>query len=202
MEVLFFENGKVQMTQEGLSMPSMKKAYDNDKNTGKPKFKIFIELLWYIHSKESTYCNIPLIDRISLVNDKHIPSGKSFKSWEELLDKNNEMKDAVEDYIALIKTREDRQYDKLMDDIDNYIDELNNVPIRKKVKTKVDYEDENGEKQVRDGVVEVFNIDERSSAQKAIKELYNLADYLKDRISKQGEVKKRTYIRIFDKVES
>jgi len=200
MDFIYFDKGVVKMTEEGLSIPCFKELYDRDKLKGKPSFKRYIEYIWYLYSKESPYENVSFVERLTLVEENIF---RSSKCWVHICDDVPLVKECALEYENRIKSREDKQYDKLMEDIDAYIDELKVISVKKRIKIRVDYEDpETGEKVYKDVFTEIHNTEERANARKEIKEAYNLADFLKDRISKHGGPKKRKYLRIFDNPES
>ena len=197
MEFLYYENGRIQVTEELLSVPVFKDMYDTDKSKAKGKFRYYMLLMWYMHSESSPYDNINDIETERLVNEKHV-TGRS--TWGDLLGSIKGLRACRDEYIKLTMSREKQQYKKLMDDIDAYIEFLNDIPLKKKVSTYVDDTDDEGKDIRRKVTVDFINSDERLAAQKALKDMYNLADYLKERIKKQGTTVKRRYKRIFDKI--
>jgi hypothetical protein len=199
MEILFFDSGQVKITEEGLSVPSFRDLYEGDKNKGKPHFKRYIEYIWYLYSKDSPYYDYSFKERVAVIEERIFHSTK--KSWDSILSSVARLRDCVDEYNSLTKSREDRQYEKYMDDMDSYIDRLTNLPSSKKVKIKVDDKDEDGNVFVRDGYVEIENMDERSKARKEIKETYDMIDLIKERQRKKAGVTKRRYLRIFDNPE-
>lgn len=196
MEVLFLDKGVVKMTEEGLMVPCFRELYDADKVKDKPRFKKKIEILWYLFSPDSSYNGMSYIEKCEVVEREHI-DGKSISTYlEDMLFKN-----CIEPYKNLVLTREDRQYSKLMDELDFYIDKLQNIPLTKKAKSRMEVVLENGEKESQIVDVEVLNTEERSLARKEIKEMYALSDYITERMQKQGTIKKKKYLRIFDNNE-
>ena len=70
-EVLYFDNGVVKMSQEGLSLPGFRSLYDHDKNKGKPLFKRYVEAIWYVYSKDSPYYyGMSLQERIDIYEEE------------------------------------------------------------------------------------------------------------------------------------
>ena len=196
-EILFIDRGVVKLTEEGFSMGSFSHLYDSDKNTGKPLFKKMCEALWYIHSKSSPYWNMSLSSRIKIYCEN---KGNNFS--EKTL--NDIRYIACEkDYIKVTQSREDIQYQKLMDDIDGFIERLGNVPMDKEVSMKFEVVNPlTDEKEYRIEKVMVPNSEERLQANKHIKEMYNMRDYLSDRIAGQAVKKENRYVRIFDNLDS
>lgn len=199
MEILFIDKGIVKITEEGMALPSFRVLFDEDKKAGKPIFKNRIEMIWYLYSKESPYFDMKLVERHDVFASRIM--GGSVDDLRKILEYKN-VRDCIREYEEIIMTREDKQLTKILDDIDDYISDLSNVPSKRRIKTKFEVEHpESGEKTIKEVVIDVMNTDEKLSVQKAIQEAYKLVDYIEDRRKKKGVIKQRRYIRLFDNPE-
>lgn len=199
MEILFIDRGVVKVTEEGMALPSFRVLFDEDKKAGKPVFKKRVEMLWYLYSKDSPYFDMKVIERYDVYSSRIM--GGSVDDLKKILE-HRSVKDCVKEYEEIIMTREDKQLTKILDDIDDYIQDLSNVPSKRRIKTKFEVEHpESGDKTIKEVVIDVMNTDEKLSVQKAIQEAYKLVDYIEDRRKKKGVVKQRRYLRIFDNPE-
>ena len=199
MEILFIDRGIVKITEEGMALPSFRVLFDEDKKAGKPVFKKRVEMLWYLYSKESPYFDMKVVERYDVYSSRIM--GCSVEDLKKILE-HRSVKDCVKEYEEIIMTREDKQLTMILDDIDNYIEDLSNVPSKRKIKTKFEVEHpDSGDKTIKEVIIDVMNTDEKLSVQKAIQEAYKLVDYIEDRRKKKGVVKQRRYLRIFDNPE-
>ena len=197
MEILYYDNNVVKMLEEGMSIPEFKSYYDSDTSKGKSRFKERMDLLWHVYSKSSPYSDLSLSERIEIIDDKHLTRGRK---WEDII-KDKKFNSCVSIYYKITRSREDIQFEKLMDDIDKYIEDISDIPLKKKVTIKHEYPDpEDKDKTlVRPIKVDVLNTDERLNSQNVLMKMYDFSDKLKERIRSQSSDKKgKRYHRIFD----
>jgi hypothetical protein len=101
-------------------------------------------------------------------------------------------------------TDEERQIRKqlqvLLNDTDNVIKMLQEVPIRRKETVNVEYVDPSTGEMTNGPVrIDILNMKERQDAIKALKDTFNFQDYLRDRLeSKKTSVEKKVYVPLFD----
>jgi len=182
MDILKLEKGIVGISDDGMDIPEIRDFYASDKRPDKQKFKYYMKALYYIHSKQSPYYGMEYLDRIQIVENKHI--GK--RKWRDM-QKVAEFQSVIEVYKNIVedaKTRKTKDIlHKLNNDLSANIDELQNIPLRKKQKVRIPVPDpETGEEIMRDVVVDVLNTKERLEAQEAIRKMLKFQDELEDRL--------------------
>jgi len=198
-EILYIDGGIVKLTEEGLSLVSFSDLYKGDKNTGKPLFCHYIEAVWYMYSKSSPYYSLPFEVRVEEFDKKL--EGSSKKKWVKLCE-DSRFTACVKEYDSITKSHEDRQYQRLINDAERYIEYLERIPLEKEVKVKDKIKNpESGEEEMRDVWIKVPNFKERKEARQEIEEQYKFIDRIKERLAGQNVVKSRRYVRIFDKPE-
>lgn len=198
-EVLYMDGGIVKLTEEGLSLGSFSALYESDKNTGKPLFKRYIDAIWHVYSKSSPYYSLSFDMRVDEYDKKCLNKGD--KLWVSCIG-DKRFVACVQEYDKVTKTNEDRQYQRLIDDAQKYIEYLERIPLEKTVREKVEVENpETKEKEFRFVEMKVPNFKERKEARNEIEEQYKFIDKIKERIAGQTVNKNRKYVRIFDNPE-
>jgi hypothetical protein len=198
-EVLYMDGGIVKLTEEGLSLGSFSALYESDKNTGKPLFKRYIDAIWHVYSKSSPYYSLSFDMRVDEYDKKCLNKGD--KLWVSCVS-DKRFVACVQEYDKVTKTNEDRQYQRLIDDAQKYIEYLERIPLEKTVREKIEVENpETKEKEFRFVEMKVPNFKERKEARNEIEEQYKFIDKIKERIAGQTVKKNRKYVRIFDNPE-
>ena len=198
-EVLYMDGGIVKLTEEGLSLGSFSALYESDKNTGKPLFKRYIDAIWHVYSKSSPYYSLSFDMRVDEYDKKCLNKGD--KLWVSCIG-DKRFVACVQEYDKVTKKNEDRQYQRLIDDAQKYIEYLERIPLEKTVREKVEVENpETKEKEFRFVEMKVPNFKERKEARNEIEEQYKFIDKIKERIAGQTVNKNRKYVRIFDNPE-
>lgn len=202
-DILIFEDGKVCITHDGLDIPEVKSFYDSDKKHNKPKFSAYMKALYYIHSIGSPYINMELSERINRVEDRHV----GMRKWSVMLN-DPLFKKVVDVYMDIITTKEERQYsmqfDRILKDIDDTVDNLQKISMRKKTKVQADILDPvSGEITKQWVEIDMLNMSDRLEAQKALKTMFEFQDYIKERMKRKDvTVQKKKYVPLFDNPKS
>lgn len=198
-DIFVFERGKVNITDDGLDIPEIRTFYDADKKHGKPKFSAYMKALYYMYSKGSPYYNMSVDDRIQRIENNHV----GMRKWSVMM-KDEQFKNIVDLYIMITTTKEERQFkiqmDNILRDIDNQIEKLNRISTVRKETVMIDYKKDDGTVEKREVYLEMINFDERNRAIKALKEAFDLQEYIKDKI-KNHEIDVKTtkgYMPLFD----
>ena len=198
-DIFVFERGKVNITDDGLDIPEIRTFYDADKKHGKPKFSAYMKALYYMYSKGSPYYNMSVDDRIQRIENYHV----GMRKWSVMM-KDEQFKNIVDLYIMITTTKEERQFkiqmDNILRDIDNQIEKLNRISTVRKETVMIDYKKDDGTVEKREVYLEMINFDERNRAIKALKEAFDLQEYIKDKI-KNHEIDVKTtkgYMPLFD----
>lgn len=198
-DIFVFERGKVNITDDGLDIPEIREFYDADKKHGKPKFSAYMKALYYMYSKGSPYYNMSVDDRIQRIENHHV----GMRKWSVMM-KDEQFKNIVDLYIMITTTKEERQFkiqmDNILKDIDNQIEKLNRISTVRKETVMIDYKKDDGTVEKREVYLEMINFDERNRAIKALKEAFDLQEYIKDKI-KNHEIDVKTtkgYMPLFD----
>lgn len=198
-EILYMDGGIVKLTEEGLSLGSFSTLYESDKNTGKPLFKRYIDAIWHVYSKNSPYYSLSFDMRVEEYDRKCLNKGD--KLWVSCVG-DKRFVECCKEYDNITKTNEDRQYARLIDDAQKYIEYLERIPLEKTVREKIEVENpETKEKEYRFIEMKVPNFKERKEARLEIEEQYKFIDKIKERIAGQTIKKNRKYVRIFDNPE-
>ena len=198
-DIFIFEKGNVSITDDGLDMPEIREFYDADKKNGKPRFKAYMKALYYMYSKGSPYYNMTINERISRIESHHI----GIRKWNTMI-QEPAFKSIVDLYINITTTKEERQFkkqmDQIIDDIDKQIEKLGRIPTVRKETVMIDVKNDDGTIEVREVKIEMINNDERNRAIKALKEAFELQDYIKDKIKNYeiGISTKKGYTPLFD----
>ena len=198
-DIFVFERGKVNITDDGLDIPEVREFYDADKKHGKPKFSAYMKALYYMYSKGSPYYNMSVDDRIQRIENHHV----GMRKWSVMM-KDEQFKKIADLYIMITTTKEERQFkiqmDNILRDIDNQIEKLNRISTVRKETVMIDYKKDDGTVEKREVYLEMINFDERNRAIKALKEAFDLQEYIKDKI-KNHEIDVKTtkgYTPLFD----
>ena len=198
-DIFVFERGKVNITDDGLDIPEVREFYDADKKHGKPKFSAYMKALYYMYSKGSPYYNMSVDDRIQRIENHHV----GMRKWSVMM-KDEQFKNIVDLYVMITTTKEERQFkiqmDNILRDIDNQIEKLNRISTVRKETVMIDYKKDDGTVEKREVYLEMINFDERNRAIKALKEAFDLQEYIKDKI-KNHEIDVKTtkgYMPLFD----
>lgn len=166
MSFLYLNKGKVRCTDEGFTIPEIKKIWNNDK-TGKEKsyFNDVITGIFYIYKPRGIYWNKPEEERIERVNRDHLKNS----SWQKII-----LREGVPELVTKYRDLSVTVSERIMEGIKNDFMELSRmmeavpVTIRFTARKTIDYTAPDGSIQTIEVEkdVEIPNMDEK-------KELYD-----------------------------
>ena len=199
VDIFKFEKGKVHISDDGMDIPEIRSFYDADKKPGKPKFGSYMKALYYMYSKGSPYYNMEVKERIQRIESHHV----GMRKWSNMI-ADEQFSNIVILYQQLTTTKEERQFkvqmENILHDIDNQIEKLNRISTVRKETVVIDYKRDDGTTEKREVFLEMINFEERNRAIKALKEAFELQEYIKDKI-KNHEIDIKTvkgYVPLFD----
>ena len=159
------DEGKIDVTKEGMQLLEVQALYKTDKREGKSFFKKCITYVFYVYNPDGIYKNmLPRLKR-KKVCDTYI-GGDDPKSFED----NKLIQDVIKIYIDTCTTPTERLILGVNADIDELLQRIKDIPYVRKHKIDVDLEDG----KVITKMVEVDNSEEKG---KAIMLALKLVDY-------------------------
>ena len=181
-----FEDGKVNLLPEAMTLPEVKTLWREDKTSSKTTFNLIITYIYFVYRIDTIYKNMYLTTRkrATCVNQL----GKSEDYWKDIEDKES-VKLLIDWYTNNAKSKEEQLLDALDDDIDKYIEYLKNIPYTKKVRVEETKNDETGE--VTTSYKNEDNSDEKMKAIKNSKDLLLYRKELKKLVKDTNAGKKK-----------
>lgn len=126
------EKEDVIVADELFMHPLVKKLYATDKrNESKPYFKKCMKYIFLVYSRDSGYFNMPIHKRKSVAEDILEISAKEIES-------NKLVTDVIKLYTETLVTQTERLYLSAEKRVDEAIEWLNTIPLKLKVKKKVE----------------------------------------------------------------
>ena len=168
--IFTFENNKVELLPEAMTLPEVKALSDADKTAGKKYFNVYIKYIFFVYRADGIYKEqyITSRKRLTCVNQLQ----KDDHYWKEIED-NNLVKALINWYQKHSKTKEEQLLDAVDYDIEKYMDYLGSIPYSNKV--TVETETKDGSK------ITTFNVEDNSTAKmSAIKNSKDLILYRKE----------------------
>lgn len=193
-DFIYLEDNQVKVSDMAMQIPEFKDFKRYDTSTNKVFFNCAMSYIFYVYKvfgdNKSYMYNLSLPQRKSNTVKRHTGLYKNLSDFED----NKWVSKCVEAYLRYSRTRSEVLFDALKEDIDHYIDYVQNIPhyIHKKVKVPVKRlnEDNMIEEMMVDIEVEVANTRDRLEALKQAKDLddlykRSLADVMKDAKAKK-----------------
>ena len=200
-DFLYIEENKVKVTEEGMQIPEFKEFKRYDKSTNKSFFDYAMSYIFYVYKvfgdDRSYLHNAPLHQRRVQTVKHHCGPHKEI----DIFEKNEWVRNCIDAYLEYSRTRSERLFDALKNDIEKYIEYVESIPHT--IKKTVNIERKEGDFiQMIPVEIDIPNTQERLKALKEAKELDELYQkYLKD-VQKDGKEKKLRGKRFEDPIEA
>jgi hypothetical protein len=196
MSFLVLNNGKVEFTEEGKTLPAVIELNNRDKHQDKRFFDDTATYIFYVYKKEGVYTNkLPTAKR-QYVIEKHLPNRKVSD-----FENNITVKKIIDLYIELQFTPVEQLGEGLKRDIEDLLKRVGNIEYEKEVMVEFDAEviinNEKEVKHFRQKVV-MDNSAEKDKAMATALKLMDFDEKLTVRIFKEKKDKKRTGLALFD----
>jgi hypothetical protein len=176
------EEGKIDVTKEGMQLPEVIALYKTDKREGKSFFKKCITYIFYVYNPEGIFKNMLLSKRRKKVCDTYL-TGDDPKGFEE----NELIQKVIDVYIDLCTTPTERLLLGTINKIDGLLTRQDKVPLTRIVMLEV--ENDGVKQKVK---VEIDNSEELAKVLKLSKEMVEYQELLKKKIKIEKEESKKT----------
>lgn len=188
-EILFYNGGKVEISETGMAFQEFKDLYSSDKKPNKPFFNECLRALFFVHSLDSPIpiTGMGLVERVELAEKQWLK-----RSYNDL--KKNDKFAKAELLYLRITTRRDRELlREAILDMENFItDHLKNIPsvIKRKGRYK-DVDKDSGE--VREILYEFDdpNFDAKMAAWKQISQISEMIDKFYSKVQFEDDAKNK-----------
>lgn len=142
MSFLYLEKGKVRCSEEGFTLPEVRKIWNADK-TGKEKtyFNDVITGIYYIYKPRGIFWNRPIEERIEKVNQSYLRNS----TWQVIIGRDG-VQALVDIYRDLSLTVNERIMEGLKNDFKELSKVMEKTPlmIKFKVSKTIEYQDPDG----------------------------------------------------------
>lgn len=186
-EILFYNSGKVEISETGMAFQEFKDLYSSDKKPNKPFFNDCLRALFFIHSMDSPIpiTGMSLVERVDLAEKQWLK-----RSYDDL--KKNAKFSKAEKLYLQITTRRDRELlrDAIVD-MENFINNhLKNIPsvIKRKGKYK-ETDPDTGETREIDYDFEEPNFDAKMAAWKQVSQISEMIDKFYSKVQFEDNAK-------------
>ena len=179
-----FQNGKVEVLEEAMTLPEVKALWDDDKTKGKQYFNMYLKYIFFVYRADGIYKEQYITSKKRLTCVNQLKKAETY--WKEIEQKPLVMA-LIKWYNKYSKTKEEQLLDALDNDIEHYMEYLNDIPYQKEEKVIVTSED--------DSKVETFRTEDNSDAKmKAIKNSKDLILYRKElkKLVRDTGIKRKT----------
>lgn len=195
--MLYLEDKKVKITEDGLCIPAVKELYADDRHTDKPWFNKCITYIYWAYKKDGEYRNLVKRKRQMLAADH---TGESFERFEE----NIAVIKVINLYIELQLSPVERLYEGIKADIDEMLERIRKIPFTKEIKVEMfvdvpvsELSNETVKKPIKQ-IVEMDNSEEKFKAINRADQLIDLEEKLRKKVIKEQQDKRDKQKRIFD----
>lgn len=196
MSFLVLNNGKVEFTEEGKTLPAVIELNNRDKHLDKKFYDDTATYIFYVYKKEGVYANKLPSSKRQYVVEKHL-SNRKVSDFEN----NITVKKIISLYIELQYTPVEQLGEGLKRDIEDLLKRINNIEYEKEVIVEFEAEvDIDGKKEPKHFHQKVM-MDNSAEKEKAMAVALRLMDFdekLTVKIFKEKKDKKRTGLAIFD----
>lgn len=193
MSFLVLNNGKVEFTEEGKTLPAVIELYNSDKRVNKKFVDDSATYIFYVYKNGGVYENKLPQARKQMVIEKHLPE-RSIKDFEN----NRIVKSLIALYVELEYTPVEQLYLGLKRDIEDLLKRVGNIEYEKKVLVEWDSETSIGEvKHFKEWVL-MDNSAEKEKAMNLATKLIDFDEKLKAKIYKEKKDKRKNTNALFD----
>ena len=170
-------DGQVKITKEGKQIPSFLRLYEEDSSPGKKFFRSAIAFIFYVYAigeHGSPFQNIFFKNRCTIAaRDKWVDKERDPEEYLE----NKLIIRVIDEFNEYSKSKLERFQEKLFDDMEKTIEELNKIQMKKKIFVELDINfgtDESPDIRKVKKQIEVDNSIEKMKIYKNIGEIYDL----------------------------
>jgi hypothetical protein len=200
-DILSIKNNEVVIDDDQMLLPVWMDLYKSDTSRGKSAWKEWLTYIYFVYKKSGPYDFKLPTDRKRHVCVVHINrDSESYKHLDKIL------AGAIDHYVkSQVDGPSDEFLRKLYEDMDKFIEYLNNIPwsYKKKISVLVNIPDPQnpGEmmKMEQDVIVDIPNDDQKLKALIAVDKLLSLEEKFKEQ---RIEERRDTSARLFDKSQS
>jgi hypothetical protein len=196
MSFLVLNNGKVEFTEEGKTLPVVIELYNSDKRVNKKFVDDTATYIFYVYKNDGVYENKLPQARRQMVIEKHLPE-RTIKDFEN----NRIVKSLIALYIELQYTPVEQLYLGLKRDIEDLLKRVGNIEYEKEIMVEFDadvvVENENTTKHFKQRVM-MDNSVEKDKAMALATKLIDFDEKLKAKIYKEKKEKRQSGIALFD----
>lgn len=202
-DFLYLENGEVKISDVAMEIPEFKDFKRYDSSTNKVFFNKSMAYIFYVYqvfgSQRSPLRNRPLPQRRKEAVQHYTGTYKNVSDFE----KNKWVKNCIESYLKYSRTQNENMFDALKDDIEHFIELVNNTPhtIKQKVTVYHKIAGDDFETPI-DVMIEVPNSEARFKLLKQASDLNDLFQKKQLDVEKDAKTKKNVGIRLFESKES
>lgn len=179
-----FENGKVTLVPEAMTVPEIKVLYSSDHDRSKSVFNNYITYIFYVYRLGGIYEHqfVGVRKRLTCVHQLK----KSEDYW-QTIENNKEVMAVIDWYIKYSKSKEEQLLEALDADIEHYLDYLKKIPYTKQIRV----EESQGED--KDPIITYRSEDNSDEKMKAIKNSRELVMYRKElrKLVKETNMKRK-----------
>lgn len=193
MSFLVLNNGKVEFTEEGKTLPAVIELYNSDKRVNKKFVDDSATYIFYVYKNDGVYENKLPQARRQMVIEKHLPE-RTIKDFEN----NRIVKSLIALYIELEYTPVEQLYLGLKRDIEDLLKRVGNIEYEKKILVEWDSEVEGGETRHFKEWVTMDNSAEKEKAMNLATKLIDFDEKLKAKIYKEKKEKRQSGVALFD----
>jgi hypothetical protein len=177
-EIFFHNKGKVSISDDGMSFKEFKDLYAADKDSHKKYFKEVIKGIFFLYSLNSP---IPVTgmeheEKVNLMNTQWMN-----KDWRKL-SKSPKVQACVKLYKRLVFKKDRDLIMQVLEDMDDFMKHLHNIPSQKKIKIKYKRKTKDGEEETVDGYDTIYNFDEKIKAYNDFEKLQKLYENLEEKL--------------------
>ena len=193
MSFLTLNNGKVEFTEEGKTLPAVIELYNRDKHVNKRFVEDTATYIFYTYKREGVYQNKLPQSKKQYVINKHLPDRKV-----DDFEKNITVKTLIDLYIELEFTPLEQLYEGLKRDIEDLLKRVSNIEYEKKILVEWDSEVEGGETRHFKQWVLMDNSAEKEKAMNLAIKLVDFDEKLKVKVYKENKEKRKSGSTLFD----
>ena len=193
MSFLTLNNGKVEFTEEGKTLPAVIELYNRDKHVNKRFVEDTATYIFYTYKREGVYQNKLPQSKKQYVINKHLPDRKV-----DDFEKNITVKALIDLYIELEFTPLEQLYEGLKRDIEDLLKRVSNIEYEKKILVEWDSEVEGGETRHFKQWVLMDNSVEKEKAMNLAIKLVDFDEKLKVKVYKENKEKRKSGSTLFD----
>lgn len=163
MSFLILEDGEVNVTDEGKSLPALQHILNKDKSVKKGAYHDIINGIYFIYKPDGLYANLSTSQRKLIVYEK----GHIKKPWANYENDKN-VKSLIDTYLKTSVSAAQLFLENIKNDMDAFVNYLSEIPMSKNHWIDKDVEVDIGEGEKRvvrvQKKIPVSNIEEKQNA--------------------------------------